>query len=1490
MKSGIMKRILAFSAAAILTVPGGLPVHADEAEAAPVINDELISGMLSAGDYIEGEAIVLVRTGTEPGAAASIEELSEVDADTVELTLEEAEEPETEPEVPVEEAERRLMSAAAETYTIQHVTDPSRTTEELLRELYADPNVIAAEPNYVIEQEDMADADEPAAEAVEVSEAEAVEASEEESPETSEEEAPEASEEELPEEEDPEEAIPEETAEVRPILTTDPVGVSAGDLTPMQWYAACDESTSMYTTPISPSYGYSLNVPGWSEGRTDPASLANASGTICIMDTGLDISNPDIQNVLYEFTPEQQAEYGCGPYGMDASGTSVDPGEITDFNSHGTHVAGITAAQWNEFGTSGVAHGVRIFSVRIFGQAGSSDEASVIKGFRFLVDVAQETNLKAVNCSWGTMTPQFIYSVMVNALGKKGVNTVFASGNRGVDLDEDLDTGAGINSVYSINVNAASPDGQATDFTCRGQSSTDVFAPGAGMMSTVPEIINSGGEWYYDLTRFYPEATAAEDLVFGVERFSDGEVTVRFFDANPALSNEAVEIGATDLSTGFDDKYSIAVNVQSLKSSGNGPQNGLDTMNGSVFLAIPVESAADAKWISLQCAMSDSFKPIGTLESITCANAEGDPVTVDTTCSAALANGAKRGAQYQIYQCQWASFSCNIDAYISASNSAHEIISEHPDDEWLAENGYFGLIGYNDIGEVAGVYEWEDSGSKYIIAELGIGPNGSGSISESTTLYIDNVAVGGPNAFREAFLSMSGTSMAAPAVTGCLAVIARDEAPSWELTDDELEAQALERAAKLLASVDYDDSLSGLCRTGGRVNLHGTSDFSEKAPIIRRSSASGGVLTVEGYFFGSGGTLYIDNEAAEVTQWTDGKITADTGTLANGSHVVMVINSDGAAMRDRFSSSEDTASGKELYERSHSLPLDEPAYAEGETDRLCNSSVICGGSLYVTAAWAGSDPLKALWRYEIADDKWYLCSLPEGCIGQDIHPGSLAALNDTLYLYGMYDESGGVEPETGFWRYHPSEDEWEKIDMDLPLNALLCTCQDKLFLVDGYYPGKTKQPSFSIVDPEKKTLKILSGDLPGRSSDSDCAIAASDDKIWYFCNAMNDEGEEEYRFVRAEYDEAAGSVSAEDLTSVFTDALGGDLEYWKHIDDRMLIKHFSLAGLPDGVAIVGSSVPGVDTHVIYDDGNTAEVYERTSSYHTPLEPVAAYAGGWLYVLGYNTTEPDVMYFRSTNAAADRQKITDAELKYDSLVYTGKARTQTGTTIVKCGDAVLTKGADYKISYRNNINAGTAEMIITGKGAYKGTIIKEYEIAPAKITSASMSKPSMAYTGSAVKPTSSVVVKGKKNGELTALIRNTDYKLSYSNNTKVGTATVTVTGRGNYTGTKKVTFKIVPTKREFKSVEAGKKSITLKWTKKKPEARGYQYQVSTSKDFSSGVKSYRVRIADVSTAAITRTVSGLTSGKKYYVRLRSYAIVNGKNYYSGWSKKKSVTIK
>jgi hypothetical protein len=59
-------------------------------------------------------------------------------------------------------------------------------------------------------------------------------------------------------------------------------------------------------------------------------------------------------------------------------------------------------------------------------------------------------------------------------------------------------------------------------------------------------------------------------------------------------------------------------------------------------------------------------------------------------------------------------------------------------------------------------------------------------------------------------------------------------------------------------------------------------------------------------------------------------------------------------------------------------------------------------------------------------------------------------------------------------------------------------------------------------------------------------------------------------------------------------------------------------------------------HILYDDEKEAVLYERASSYHKAFDPVAAYNGDELYVIGYNTTEPDVMYFRSDPVKARAQ--------------------------------------------------------------------------------------------------------------------------------------------------------------------------------------------------------------------------------------------------------------
>ena len=123
--------------------------------------------------------------------------------------------------------------------------------------------------------------------------------------------------------------------------------------------------------------------------------------------------------------------------------------------------------------------------------------------------------------------------------------------------------------------------------------------------------------------------------------------------------------------------------------------------------------------------------------------------------------------------------------------------------------------------------------------------------------------------------------------------------------------------------------------------------------------------------------------------------------------------------------------------------------------------------------------------------------------------------------------------------------------------------------------------------------------------------------------------------------------------------------------------------------------------------------------------------------------------------------------------------------VKMGTKALKPGTDYALSYKDNTNVGTATVTVTGKGSYSGTKKVTFRVVAASVANATVSAiASQTYTGSAIKPTPTVKVGTR------ALKPGTDYALSYANNTKAGTATVTVIGRGNYAGTKTATFKVV----------------------------------------------------------------------------------------------------
>lgn len=135
-------------------------------------------------------------------------------------------------------------------------------------------------------------------------------------------------------------------------------------------------------------------------------------------------------------------------------------------------------------------------------------------------------------------------------------------------------------------------------------------------------------------------------------------------------------------------------------------------------------------------------------------------------------------------------------------------------------------------------------------------------------------------------------------------------------------------------------------------------------------------------------------------------------------------------------------------------------------------------------------------------------------------------------------------------------------------------------------------------------------------------------------------------------------------------------------------------------------------------------------------------------------------------------------------YTGEAITPTATVVVN--GTTLSPGTDYSLAYSANTNVGTAQMIATGMNSYTGTLTAQFEITPKSITGVTVQTiPDQLYTGEPIEPTL-VVADGD-----TPLTLATDYTVTYSSNENAGTATATIEGTGNYTGTLPVTFTITP---------------------------------------------------------------------------------------------------
>lgn len=400
---------------------------------------------------------------------------------------------------------------------------------------------------------------------------------------------------------------------------------------------------------------------------------------------------------------------------------------------------------------------------------------------------------------------------------------------------------------------------------------------------------------------------------------------------------------------------------------------------------------------------------------------------------------------------------------------------------------------------------------------------------------------------------------------------------------------------------------------------------------------------------------------------------------------------------------------------------------------------------------------------------------------------------------------------------------------------------------DDYYDGSFQL--LNVFDDDDDTLSVCEG--YAKALKYLCDLSGIDSYLvagtaYFYSSSGTQSGSHMWNVVTID-----GESFLTDLTNSDTDTIG---------DGNDLI--LSASGTADG-----------DGKYSYSDGTNTIVFE----YSDMTETI------------YSSYESDVL----TLAEATSGICGDYEvsLAYSSVIYTGSAKKPSVTITV--ANRTLEKGTHYTVTYKNNTNAGTAYGYITYLGNYgwtkSGSSCEKmtnpyvtFKITKLSITtlSVSLSKTSYTYSASAKKP--SVTVKrssGKK------LVKGTDYTVTYASGRKaIGRYKVKITGKGNYTGTVTKYFTIKPKKVTLKSgtKSTAKKKLTIKWKK---AGGGVKYQIAYRKKGSSAWKYKKV-----SSSVSSKTISSLSSGKYYFVKVRAYKTVSGKTYWGSWSTTKKIKVK
>ena len=262
----------------------------------------------------------------------------------------------------------------------------------------------------------------------------------------------------------------------------------------------------------------------------------------------------------------------------------------------------------------------------------------------------------------------------------------------------------------------------------------------------------------------------------------------------------------------------------------------------------------------------------------------------------------------------------------------------------------------------------------------------------------------------------------------------------------------------------------------------------------------------------------------------------------------------------------------------------------------------------------------------------------------------------------------------------------------------------------------------------------------------------------------------------------------------------------------------------------------------------------------------------------------------TSYKIQRNSLNSATFTVDPAYYTGSEVTPDVTVAYQ--GRLLVKDRDYTLDYANNIELGTARVGIQGIGNYEGYVTTGFKIQPANISSftAELSEDQFTYDGNTHKPDVTV-----KNGDK-ELTYGTDYSVSYPNNRAVGTATINIYGRGNYTGSLTKDFQIVPADIQNADISLDQDSFDYDGTEKEQRSIQVSREGVSLREYMDYTVSY-INNVDAGTASVV--ISGMgnytgTATKDFTIKplnLNTYSVsLSQSDYeYDGTEKCPDVTV-